>query len=671
MEEETDDRFCGDQPPDLTAQDGSRYDVLGLEGGGEDKEEKFEAEVRRAFELVDFASVGRLTPQDMATFWPQLLPGITASQLEELQEVFPAIDLDNDGLVTVDELLFFLDPTHNLYNTFNIDPSDLELMNLAGTANWKLDPPKTARETIWALLNVQEAGKYLNSSESLQRGAFVVQIISQLAICASIINMMIESEPSVQIRSEEEGRAAPTFVVETITIALFTIEFVLRFATTPSQEQFWREWYTWIDLLAILPYYMMEIGLANEWAKGLVVLRVVRLTKLLRILKVGRHSVGFHLLTLSVQKALLPLLWLLFVLVLAMVLFSALIYFAETSSAATLDAERGIWRRDADSKYADAGQIIQFESVHASLWWAITTLTTTGYGDLVPKTEIGKAVGGLAMLCGVLLLAFPTTILTQQFSKVFMEHEERRKGEVHKAVVRRKLVSGKKAINRMIKAAEAEERNARIRSEFGEKSQEPGRPMEVMSAGSPVRRPSAPVNPQMIRAASMSVFRGVCPGKRESAVSLVRGRTARTSPRSNAVTSPTVSRFRNVTFGRDDDPLQGLVPASASYPPPESPRIRSSELRRDSVSTTCTATPLANGTTGLKAREADIVHLLTVNRLQEHQIRLLQTEVKTMKEQHDALARTTATEMAELKEISRSAVSVLASIEKLVCCFPV
>eukprot|EP00755_Sulcionema_specki_P032563 Sspe_Gene.98994::Locus_72406_Transcript_1_1_Confidence_1.000_Length_2393::g.98994::m.98994 len=391
--------------------------------------------LQREFRLMDTQNTGKLSEGQVEPLLRSSLPEIADRQVSEVKDIFRYLDEDGDGVIDFAQLIAFMaPPAHD-----SVDEWDV-LHQVAEEGGYQLEVPRHWREWLWAVLNVDEAQRYLTDDDWLRKLAVVVQTVSQLAICASILNMMVESEPGITVTADEQGNSAPTFIVEAATIAIFTIEFVMRLISCPSPKRFWSDSYTWVDLLAVLPFYLTEIGLIPDGVKGLAALRVVRLTRLLRILKVGRHSVGIHLMTLSVRNALMPLLWLWFVLILAMILFSALVFQAETAMHATLDTEREVWVRDADAPYTDAGKDLAIQSIHSAMWWSITTLTTTGYGDMVPRTEIGKAVGALTMMCGILLLAFPTTILTQQFAKVFEEYEHRRTMEDRKARLRKKLL---------------------------------------------------------------------------------------------------------------------------------------------------------------------------------------------------------------------------------------
>lgn len=146
----------------------------------------------------------------------------------------------------------------------------------------------------------------------------------------------------------------------------------LKFAATPIAI---------IDLLAILP--------AVFW---FVDLRFVRVVRLLRLLKLGRYSTSMATLTRVVQSRAQPLGMSVFLVGMALVMTSSLMYYAEHEAQPEV-----------------------FSSIPAAMWWGIVTLTTTGYGDIVPVTPVGKMLGGLTAIIGVGAIALPVGILAGGF----------------------------------------------------------------------------------------------------------------------------------------------------------------------------------------------------------------------------------------------------------------
>lgn len=147
----------------------------------------------------------------------------------------------------------------------------------------------------------------------------------------------------------------------------------------------------WIDLFAILPFFI-AVGLPDR-VKSIVMLRVVRLIRVIRILKLSRHSFGLQILGHTLKASCRELCLLVFFLAIGVIIFSSLIYYAEKDAYNT-----------------------KFTSIPTAFWWSIVTMTTIGYGDVVPQTLQGKVIGTLCALCGVLVVALPVPVVVSNFS---------------------------------------------------------------------------------------------------------------------------------------------------------------------------------------------------------------------------------------------------------------
>lgn len=218
-------------------------------------------------------------------------------------------------------------------------------------------------------------------------------------------------------------------MIETVCIALFSLEFVARAISCPSQTAFWGGFFTWVDLLAILPFYI-SLGLGSIGdAAALLVLRVLRLLRLLRVLKLGRNFEMVHVLVIAVSRTASSLLVsMVGINMVNLTLFASLIFVAEREDAAFNKAIRphGKWVRNVNSSYSDAGQQIYYQSIPEAMWWAWVTLTTVGYGDMYPVTAGGKAIASVAMCTGMILMAFPLTLVASSVAEVTDELGKKR-----------------------------------------------------------------------------------------------------------------------------------------------------------------------------------------------------------------------------------------------------
>eukprot|EP00756_Hemistasia_phaeocysticola_P008644 Hpha_TRINITY_DN14682_c0_g4::TRINITY_DN14682_c0_g4_i1::g.48238::m.48238/K04874/KCNA1; potassium voltage-gated channel Shaker-related subfamily A member 1 len=278
------------------------------------------------------------------------------------------------------------------------------------------EKPTELREWIWALFDGVAGSTY--ESQQVRTLNNILQAVVQLAIMTSVVVMIIESVHGLV--SEDH-----TFLVESVCIGIFSVELIFRIISTPNLSAFAASPWTWIDILAIAPYFLNLSGALPDGsgAKGLVVLRLLRLTRLARIVRVfkmGRKFRSVQIMAVAFNRARMAMVMLCVLMLMTIVLFSSLMYYVEREDA-EFDPARRRWVRKLSSSYKDKGKQIFFQSIPDTMWWGLATTTTVGYGDVYPVTESGKAVAAACMVTGVLVIAYPITILTNAFATVMVE----------------------------------------------------------------------------------------------------------------------------------------------------------------------------------------------------------------------------------------------------------
>lgn len=188
-------------------------------------------------------------------------------------------------------------------------------------------------------------------------------------------------------------------LLEVVSVALFTIEFALRLWTCDFQRpqssrfgavaRFLVSPIGLIDLLAILPFYLPLLLPVDLRA-----LRILRLVRFLRLLKLTRYTRSVMTMGAVVRERRHELLVAVFLTALLLVLASTLMYYLESQV-----------------------QPEAFPNIVASLWWAVATLTTIGYGDVFPITGLGRLLSGIIAVLGIGLVALPTAIISSGFAE--------------------------------------------------------------------------------------------------------------------------------------------------------------------------------------------------------------------------------------------------------------
>ena len=205
-----------------------------------------------------------------------------------------------------------------------------------------------------------------------------------VAILLSVIVVMLDSVAGIAARYGRELKA-----IEWMFTILFTVEYVLRLYSSRHPAKYARSFFGVVDFLAILPTYLSLVFPPGRFLLTIRILRVLRVFRVLKLvhflgeasvlgraMRASRHKIGVFLLTvLSV-----------------VVIVGSLMYVIEGPPAG-------------------------FKNIPVSIYWAIVTLTTVGYGDIAPQTALGQALAALLMITGYGIIAVPTGIVTVELGR--------------------------------------------------------------------------------------------------------------------------------------------------------------------------------------------------------------------------------------------------------------
>eukprot|EP00188_Purpureofilum_apyrenoidigerum_P000131 Plantae.Rhodophyta-Purpureofilum_apyrenoidigerum.ctg10502.p1 GENE.Plantae.Rhodophyta-Purpureofilum_apyrenoidigerum.ctg10502~~Plantae.Rhodophyta-Purpureofilum_apyrenoidigerum.ctg10502.p1 ORF type:complete len:426 (+),score=72.23 Plantae.Rhodophyta-Purpureofilum_apyrenoidigerum.ctg10502:147-1424(+) len=236
--------------------------------------------------------------------------------------------------------------------------------------------------------------------------AALYSIFISVCIVISIVVLILESYYELRL---DEGFARRLLITDGVVSVIFTIDYVLRLILSPHKFYFLINVMNIFDLLSFIPFYV-EIG--TEEATLIGVLRVFRVIRTVRLLEIGRYSSTFSGFSMAIRQASASIVMVFVIVIVLVVLFGTLMYYVETSFC-TLDPDDLTWKYDIRGF---EGEPTYFQNVPASMWWAIVTVTTVGYGDALPISAAGRVIAVLSMLCAIVVVAFPVTILGAAFS---------------------------------------------------------------------------------------------------------------------------------------------------------------------------------------------------------------------------------------------------------------
>jgi voltage-gated potassium channel len=218
---------------------------------------------------------------------------------------------------------------------------------------------------------------------NLDAGLFALIVLN---VMASVVGTM----PGVEARYGRE-----LWLFEVFSVVVFTVEYVIRVWAARDRLRYVLSPLAIIDLIAVLPFYLPLLGVDLRFVRAFRLLRLFRLAKLARYVR----AMGVFGQVLRAKRE--ELVIAISVMGILLICTSSIMYYAENHAQPQV-----------------------FSSIPASMWWSVATLTTVGYGDVLPLTPLGRLIGGVVAVLGIGFFALPTAILGAGFVEVISGHKD-------------------------------------------------------------------------------------------------------------------------------------------------------------------------------------------------------------------------------------------------------
>jgi voltage-gated potassium channel len=229
------------------------------------------------------------------------------------------------------------------------------------------------------LLNKQRLYQIIFESDTRAGRQFDIALM--LLIIASLVVVVVDSVEGLSRRLD-----GPLAVAEWVFTALFSLEYLARLYCAPQRLRYATSFFGVIDLLALLPTYL---ALFFPELHALIDIRLLRLVRVFRVLKLTQYLEEYRYLGDALVASRRKILVFLFTVCIVVLVMGTVMYVVE-------------------------GPANGYTSIPTGVYWAITTMTTVGFGDITPKTELGRLIASVMMLLGWGVLAVPTGIVTAQ-----------------------------------------------------------------------------------------------------------------------------------------------------------------------------------------------------------------------------------------------------------------
>ena len=217
-------------------------------------------------------------------------------------------------------------------------------------------------------------------------------VVLSISIVLSVIVIMLDSVEAFRNRHEQVLNT-----IEWLFTLLFTLEYSLRLISVRRPWQYFKSFFGLVDLVSVLPSYLI---LFFPYAQPMLAIRILRLLRVFRILKLSAYMDEAEIMMTALSKSTRKIMVFLYAVLMLVIVFGSLVYVVESREAG-------------------------FTSIPRSVYWAIVTLTTVGYGDISPQTPLGQLLASAIMIMGYGIIAVPTGIYSAELIRSRSEEKVR------------------------------------------------------------------------------------------------------------------------------------------------------------------------------------------------------------------------------------------------------
>ena len=269
-------------------------------------------------------------------------------------------------------------------------------------------PSGIIKRKIWITLEYPHSSKL---AKYLGYWSYLVILISVVGLCAETVpgqkggpytlTRNITMGNSWTLTEVTVNRLDHWSIIESVAVAWFSIEYILRLLSAPKLVDFAFSALGAVDFLTVMPFYVgiiFKLSQVGSIGSTLRIIRILRLIRIARIFKLTRYNEGLKVVITALYQSGPHLRSIIVVIVLTAVLFASLIFYAESFSNPATKS---------------------FVSIPDSIWYTLITQTSVGYGDIYPESAVGKLVGGVTAVVGVLLFCLPAPVLVNKFIECY------------------------------------------------------------------------------------------------------------------------------------------------------------------------------------------------------------------------------------------------------------